>query len=107
MIVETLRARPRNALRRFSRGDVRARLNGREFSVRYHRRADLERMLSPGFRLKSRRGIGIFVPPSAAEPWISRHPRLLSVSEKLDRFLARPLSFFGDHILYRFERTAA
>jgi SAM-dependent methyltransferase len=107
MLVETLRGRPRNALRRFSRGDVPARLNGREFNVRYHRRSDLEQMLSPWFRLQSRRGIGIFVPPSAAEPWISRHPRLLSVLEKLDRFAARPLSVFGDHILYRFERTLA
>ena len=107
MIVETLRGRPRDALRRLSRGDVPARLDGREFSVRYHRRADLEHTLSPWFMLKSRRGVGIFVPPSAAEPWISRHPALLSALEKLDRFAARPLSFFGDHVLYRFERTAA
>jgi hypothetical protein len=107
MLVETLRGRPRNALRRFSRGDVPARLNGRNFTVRYHRRADLERMLSPWFRLQSRRGVGIFVPPSAAEPWISRHPRLLGVLDKLDRFAAQPLSIFGDHVLYRFQRTDA
>lgn len=107
ILVETLRGRPRNAFRRFSRGDVPARLNGREFGVRYHRQADLERMLSPWFRLQSRRGIGIFVPPSAAEPWISRHPRLLTALDKVDRFAAGRLSFFGDHILYRFERTAA
>lgn len=106
MIVETLRRRPRNALRRSSRGDVPARLNGREFNVRYHRKNDLERMLSPWFRLRSRRGIGIFVPPSAAEPWISSHPRLLSALERLDRLAMRPLAFFGDHVLYRFERTA-
>jgi hypothetical protein len=107
MLVETLRWRPGNALRRFSRGNVRARLNGREFNVRYHRQADLERMLSPCFRLQSRRGIGIFVPPSAAEPWISRHARLLGALEKLDRIAARPLAVLGDHILYRFERTPA
>lgn len=105
MLVETLRGRPRNALRRFSRGNVRARLNGREFNVRYHRQIDLEQTLSPWFRLQSRRGIGIFVPPSAAEPWISRHPRLLTALEKLDRFAARPLAIFGDHVLFRFERT--
>jgi SAM-dependent methyltransferase len=107
MLVEIVRGRPRNAFRRCSRSDVPARLNGREFSVRYHRRADLERMLSPWFRLTSRRGIGVFVPPSAAEPWISRHPHLLNALEKLDRTAARPLSFLADHILYRFERTAA
>ena len=107
MIVETLRGRPRNALRRLSLGDVPARLNGRQFSVRYHRQADLERMLSPWFRSEGRRGIGIFVPPSAAEPWISNHPHLLSILEQLDRLAARPLSIFGDHVLYRFERMPA
>ena len=107
MLVETLRGRPGNALRRFSRGDVPARLKGREFNVRYYRQADLERMLSPWFRLQSRRGIGIFIPPSAAEPWISRHPRLLGALEKLDRIAARPLAVLGDHVLYRFERTPA
>jgi hypothetical protein len=102
-----LRGRPANALRRFRRGDVPARLGGREFAIRYHRRCDLERMFAPWFRLKSRRGIGIFVPPSAAEPWISDRPWLLGILEKLDRMAAGALAPFGDHILYRFERTGA
>ena len=75
--------------------------------MRYHRRRDLERMLSPWFRLEARRGIGIFVPPSAAEPWISSHPRLLRSLEALDRSVSRPLASLGDHILYRFVRTGA
>ena len=106
MIVETLRGRPRNALRRFRRGDVAARLAGRNFTVRYHRRADLVQKLAPWFRLESREGIGVFVPPSAAEPWISAHPRLLGLLEAADRLAARPLAGLGDHILYRFMRTA-
>jgi SAM-dependent methyltransferase len=105
ILVETLRGRPQNAFRRNRRCDVPARLGGREFTVRYHRRRDLERMLAPWFELKSRRGVGIFVPPSAAEPWISRHPRLLGALERLDRLAARPLAAAGDHVLYRFERT--
>jgi len=106
MVVETLRGRPRNALRRFRRGNVPARLGGREFAVRYHRRADLQRTLAPWFRLEARKGIGIFVPPSAAEPWISAHPRLLEILSRLDRLAARPLAVLGDHVLYRFVRTA-
>jgi hypothetical protein len=106
MIVESVRGRPRNALRRFRRGNVPASLGGREFSVRYHRRIDLQRMLGPSFRLQARRGIGVFVPPSAAEPWISAHPRLLGFLEALDRFAARPLAVLGDHVLYHFVRTS-
>ena len=107
MIVETLRGRPGNALRRFKRSDVPARLNGREFAVRYHGRKDLEHALGPWFGLESRQGIGVFVPPSAAEPWISRHPRVLGMLETLDRAACRPLAPFADHILYQFVRTEA
>jgi ubiquinone/menaquinone biosynthesis C-methylase UbiE len=105
MIVETLRARPRNALRRFRSGDVPARLAGRDFTVRYHRGADLVRMLGPWFALERREGVGVFVPPSAAEPWISSHPRLLALLEAADRLAGRPLAALGDHIIYRFIRT--
>lgn len=107
MLVQALRGKPRNAFRRFGRGDVEARIDGRSFTVRYHRRRDLERMLSPWFRLEARRGIGVFVPPSAAEPWISSHPRLLRSLEALDRSVSRPLAALGDHILYKFVRTGA
>lgn len=105
MVVETLRGRPGHALRRFRRGNVPARLAGREFTVRYHRRRRLERMLAPWFQLESRTAIGLFVPPSAAEPWISDHPRLLAALAGLDRLLARPLAALGDHILYHFVRS--
>jgi SAM-dependent methyltransferase len=107
IMVETVRGRPRNALRRFRRGDVPARLAGREFTVRYHRKSDLERMLGPSFRLESRSGVGVFVPPSVAEPWISNHPRLLATLASLDRLFSRALAPFGDHVLYRFVRTEA
>ena len=107
MIVENLRGRPGNALRRFRRSDVPARLNGLEFAVRYHRRKDLERALGPWFCLEARQGVGVFVPPSAAEPWISRHPRLLRMLEALDLVAGRPLAPFADHILYKFVRIAA
>jgi hypothetical protein len=63
--------------------------------------------LAPDFRLRARKGIGVAVPPSAAEPWISQHPRLLDALERADRAIARPLAALGDHVLYRFERTAA
>jgi ubiquinone/menaquinone biosynthesis C-methylase UbiE len=105
IMVEGLRGRPRNMFRRFARGDVPARLSGREFTIRYHRAAAIRLAMAPWFELEGRQGIGVFVPPSAAEPWISRHPRFLSMLETLDRALSSPLAMFGDHILYRFVRA--
>jgi SAM-dependent methyltransferase len=104
MLVEGLRGRFGNMFRRRHRGPVPARLGGRHFTVRYHRRRDMVRALSPWFRLVRTTGVGIFVPPSAAEPWISAHPRLLALLERIDRIVARPLWFFGDHVLLAFER---
>jgi len=105
MIAEAARGRFRNMFRRLKRGDVPASLGGRKFTVRYHRRRDLARALAPWFRLTGTRAIGLFVPPSAAEPWISHHPSLLNLLEDGDRLAAGPLAALGDHILYRFERV--
>lgn len=106
MVTEVLRGRPHEALRRFKRGKVLARLAKREFHVVYHRRAGLLRAFAPWFVLEKSLGIGVTVPPSAAEPWISEQPRLLDTMEKLDRVLSGPLARLGDHILYQFRRTA-
>ncbi len=107
MVVQLARRNAGLAFRRLRAGAVHARLGGRDFVVTYHSRRAVERAFAPWFRLTARRGIGVFVPPSAAEPWISRHPRLLGVLEQLDRHAARPLAMLGDHVLYRFERTPA
>jgi SAM-dependent methyltransferase len=107
MFVETLRGRPRQSLRRFQRGPVPARLAGQAFNVTYHRRDALRDAMRPWFRLVKTVGIGIFVPPSAAEPWISRHSRMLRLLAALDRSSERVLARFADHVLYHFERTDA
>ena len=107
MVTEALRGRPHQALRRLKRGRMPARLAGREFHVVYHRRAALQQAFAPWFVLEKCAGIGITVPPSAAEPWITRHPRLLTLMEGLDCVLSRPLAILGDHVLYQFRRTSA
>lgn len=104
---ELLRKRPGQALRRCKRGAVSARLAKHEFQIVYHRRAALRQAFQPWFTLERRIGIGIAVPPSAAEPWISAHPRLLAAMESFDGLLSRPLAALGDHVLYQFRRTSA
>ncbi|MGA9668203.1 MAG: class I SAM-dependent methyltransferase [Terracidiphilus sp.] len=106
MLTEVLHNRPGQALRRCKRGSIPARLSKREFPIVYHRRVDLQHAFAPWFALEKRLGIGVTVPPSAAEPWISQHPRLLGAMEVFDRVLSRPLAFLGDHVLYQFRRTA-
>jgi SAM-dependent methyltransferase len=107
MLTEILHHRPNQAFRRCKRGELTARLGKREFPIVYHRRAALERAFAPWFELERRLGIGVAVPPSGAEPWISEHPRFLRVMELIDQAIAQPLAFLGDHILYQFRRTAA
>ena len=105
VIVQLARGDVRAAFRR-SRLTAAARLGGREFLVHYHRPREIIRAMAPWFRFVGRRGIGVCVPPSAAEPWISAHPRLLETLAAMDRAVARPLARFGDHVAYRFERIA-
>jgi SAM-dependent methyltransferase len=106
MLTEVFRKRSDQALRRCKRGPLPARLAKHDFPVVYHRRAALKRAFAPWFVLEKRIGIGVTVPPSAAEPWISHHPRLLDAMQSFDRLLSRPLALFGDHVLYQFRRTA-
>jgi SAM-dependent methyltransferase len=105
MVTELLRGRPQNALRRLKRGESSARLGDRDFHVVYHRRVDLQDAFAPWFVLEKRKGIGITVPPSAAEPWITRQLRLLAAMEAIDAIVSRPLAGLGDHVLYQFRRT--
>jgi len=107
MLTEVLHNRPSQVLRRFKRGQIPARLSKHEFPIVYHRRSALARSFAPWFVLEKRIGIGVTVPPSATEPWISQHPRLLAAMEAVDRVLSRPLAMLGDHVLYQFRRTAA
>lgn len=105
MLVECLRGRTQQAFRRFKRGPVPAQVGGQALAVRYYRGYELASAMKPWFRFVRRFGIGVFVPPSAAEPWISRHRALLGLLELADRLARRPLAAFGDHILYHYERT--
>ena len=105
MVTEVLRGRSNLALRRLKKGQSPARIANHPFEIVYHRRAALQRAFAPWFVLEKRIGIGVAVPPSAAEPWISQHSSLLSAMETFDRLFSLPLAIFADHVLYQFRRT--
>ncbi len=106
IIVQLSQGNFANAFRRLRSGSaVNARLNGHDFPVWYPNPLSVARAFQPYFSLRTKRGIGVFVPPSAAEPGISRFPRVVNALEGLDRVVGRPLAFLGDHILLTFTRT--
>lgn len=105
VLTQLVRGEPRSALRRLRRVRAAARINGRSFEVHYPTPRSVARAFSPWFRLRRMRGIGIAVPPSAAEPFISRLPRVVRALESFDRVVAAPLALLGDHVLLHFERT--
>lgn len=105
IVVQLARRDFRAAVRRFRRGPVPARLGGESFEVWYPSPWRMAGSLAPYFRLRRVRGIGIFVPPSAAEPWISRFPRVIAVLEAMDQVLSAPLALLADHVLLHLERT--
>jgi ubiquinone/menaquinone biosynthesis C-methylase UbiE len=97
----------KKAFRRLGREGVEARIaDGAFLKVRYPSVKLLADAFAPEFRLKSIKGIGVAVPPSYLEPWADRHPRLLSLCERLDSWTAQlpGIRSLGDHVLVRLER---
>jgi ubiquinone/menaquinone biosynthesis C-methylase UbiE len=101
------RGRFRAAFRRFSRRPVPARVAGETFTVTYPAPRAFAAAFAPWFALRKTTGIGVFVPPSSAEPWVSHVPVAVAIAEVLDRAVARPLALLADHVLLDFTRTAA
>jgi SAM-dependent methyltransferase len=100
-----LHGQSKKAVRRFQ-PKASARLGGLTIPVTYHAVSDLRRSFSPWFALRSRRAIGLFVPPSYAEQWISQNTRVLAGLKLLDHACARLplLRDLGDHLLLEFVR---
>jgi len=101
-----LRANPRKAMRRWS-GHSTATLNGIAVTVHYPTIAAFAKAFTPHFALQGFTGVGIFVPPSYAEPWIRNRPRLLALMCRLDRAICHLplLRTLGDHVLLHLVRT--
>jgi SAM-dependent methyltransferase len=97
-----LRAQPAKAFRRLRRGGV----PWRGMVIRYPAIGAMKRAFAPEFRTRRVAALGVLLPPSYAEPWAARHPRLLA---RLDRWERRwetvpPLPRLADHYLLELER---
>jgi ubiquinone/menaquinone biosynthesis C-methylase UbiE len=95
------------ALRR-CKGHTVAHLNDAPpLSVYYPTVRTLRRIFAPHFKLRSRTGVGVAIPPSYLEPWAQRHPYLFRLLCRLETLFSN-LPFFrttGDHVLLRFEKV--
>jgi ubiquinone/menaquinone biosynthesis C-methylase UbiE len=103
-----LHGKPKKAFRRTS-GRAVAQLGGCHVQVQYPTVRELRQIFSGGFKLRSCRGVGIFVPPSYAESWARRYPQILGILESIDRLVCDlpGLRVIGDHFLVCFERVAS
>jgi hypothetical protein len=94
--------RPEKAFRRLAPRGV----AWRGGTVRYPTIAAVRRAFATGFTVRCAGGLGVLVPPTYAERWAQRHPRLLA---RLDRWERRiegwpVVPWFGDHYLLELER---
>ena len=93
------------AFRRFSPRPA-ASIAGVKIPVAYFTAREVRRSFSPWFAFEKLCAIGLFVPPSYAEPWMRRHEKLLARLEVLDQFCTHwpLLRNVGDHMLLEFVR---
>jgi SAM-dependent methyltransferase len=95
----------KKACRRFP-GKATAQVGGVTIPVLYPTVHRVRRAFSPWFELRSRTAVGLFVPPSYIEKWMSKHPQTLARLEQLDKILGEWPIFrdSGDHVLLELVR---
>jgi SAM-dependent methyltransferase len=97
------RGRPREALRRLHRGGT----SWRGLTIRYPTIGTVRRAFAPDFSQRRVSALGVLIPPSFAEDWAGRHPRLLAALDRLERRAETipPLPWLADHYLIELERA--
>ncbi|MCU1322813.1 MAG: Methyltransferase type 12 [Acidobacteriaceae bacterium] len=106
IIYYLLHNQPGKAFRR-CKGFSHAILEDQTLSVFYPRIRHIRQSFAPYFRLRSRVGVGVAIPPSYLEPFVRRHPNLFRILCRIERVvsLLPILRTTGDHVLLCFERV--
>jgi SAM-dependent methyltransferase len=96
------RGQPAKAFRRLRRSGV----GWRGLTIRYPSIGAVRHAFAPWFRLRRASAVGALLPPSYAEDWAARRPRLLSRLNRWERRLETlpPLPWLADHYLLELER---
>jgi len=95
--------RPAAAFRRLHPGGV----EWRGHRIHYHTSCTVRRAATTaGLLVRRVAGLGALLPITEAGPWISRHRRLLSTLDRLERRVESfpPLTWLADHLLVELER---
>jgi SAM-dependent methyltransferase len=97
------RGQPAKAFRRLRRGGV----AWRGLTIRYPSIGALRRAFAPWFRMRRASAVGALLPPSYAEGWAVRRPRLLGRLGRWERRFETwpPLPWLADHYLLELERV--
>ncbi len=92
----------RTAFRRFARDGV----SWRGLTVRYPSLRGARRAFRPYFTVRRAGGLGVLVPPTYAQPWADRHPRVLAWLDRWERRVEQwPIvPWLADHYLIELER---
>jgi SAM-dependent methyltransferase len=107
MIWFLLHGNVRKAFRRCS-GRTTATVGEFTVDVYYPTVRKLRQLFGPSFVMRTCKGVGIVVPPSYVETWMSSHPKLLRTLCMIDRIISSlpGLRILGDHMILHFERVA-
>ena len=98
------RGEPWKAIRRLRRKGV----PWHGLTIRYPSVGEVRRAFAPYFVQRRVAAIGALVPPTFAESWATRHPRLLAALGRLERRAETvwPLPWLADHFLIELERVS-
>jgi hypothetical protein len=96
-----LHGQPRKAFRRLARVTW-----WRGMPIRYPSIRTMRRVVSPSFEVRRVWALGVLLPPSYAEGWAQRHPRLLTRLAQAERRIERcpGVAQLADHYVLEIER---